>query len=61
MKLNVISGQTCGMVPHGSKKQSIISVARHQVIRNPCDTSEFTIMHLDFYADYLRQAEPRSE
>ena len=34
MKLNVISGQRFGMVPQGSKRQSIISVAGHQVIRN---------------------------
>ena len=33
MKLNVISGQRLGMVPQGSKKQSITSVAGHQVIR----------------------------
>ena len=35
MKLNVISGQRFGMVPQGSKIQSIISVAGHHVIRNP--------------------------
>ena len=34
MKLNVISGQRFGMVAQGSKIQSIISVAGHQVIRN---------------------------
>ena len=34
MKLNVISGQRFGMVPQGSKIQSIISVAGHQVVRN---------------------------
>ena len=34
MKLNVISGQRFGMVPQGSKIQSIISVAGHQVISN---------------------------
>ena len=34
MKLNVISGQRFGMVPQGSKIQSIISVTGHQVIRN---------------------------
>ena len=34
MKLNVISGKTFRMVPQGSKIQSIISVAEHQVIRN---------------------------
>ena len=34
MKLNVISGQTFGMVPQGSRIQSIISVSGHQVIRN---------------------------
>ena len=61
MKLNVISGQRFGMVPQGSKIQSIISVAGHQVIRNLSEPSEFTLMHLDTYADYLRQVEPRTE
>ena len=60
-KLNVISGQRFGMVPQGSKIQSIISVAGHQVIRNLSEPSEFTMMHLDTYADYLRQVEPRTE
>ena len=59
--LNVISGKTRGMVPRGSKIQSVISVAGHQVIKNLSDPSEFTLMHLDIYADYLRQAEPRTE
>ena len=61
MKLNVISGQRFGMVPQGSKLQSIISVAGHQVIRNLSEPSEFTLMLLDKYADYLMQAEPRTE
>ena len=61
MKLIVISGQRFGMVPQGSKIQSIISVAEHQVIRNLSEPSEFTLMHLDTYADYLRQVEPRTE
>ena len=61
MKLNVISGQMFGMVPQGSKIQSIISVAGHQVIRNLSEPSEFTLMHLDTYTDYLRQLEPRTE
>ena len=61
MKLNVISSQRFGMVPQGSKIQSIISVAGHQVIRNLSEPSEFTLMHLDTYADYLRQVEPRTE
>ena len=61
MKLNVIFGQTFGMVPQGSRIQSIISVAGHQVIRNISEPSEFTMMHLDTYADYLRQVEPRTE
>ena len=60
-KLNLISGQTIGMVPQGSRIQSIISVAGHQVIRNLSEPSEFTMMHLDKYADYLRQIEPRTE
>ena len=61
MKLNVISGQRFGMVPQGSKIQSIISVAGHQVIRNLSEPSEFTLMQLDTYADYLRQVDPRTE
>ena len=61
MKLNVISGQRFAMVPQGSKIQSIISVAGHQVIRNLIEPSEFLLMHLDTYADYLRQVEPRTE
>ena len=61
MKLNVISDQRFGMVPQRSKIQSIISVAGHQVIRNLSEPSEFTLMHLDTYADYLRQIEPRAE
>ena len=61
MKLNVIFSQRFGMVPQGSKIQSIISVAGHQVIRNLSEPSEFTLMHLDPYANYLRQVEPRTE
>ena len=57
----MISGQTFGMVPQGSRIQSIISVAGHQVIRNLNKPSEFTMMHLDTYADYLRQVQPRIE
>ena len=47
MKLNVISGQRFGILPQGSKIQSIISVAGHQVIRNLSEPSEFTLMNLD--------------
>ena len=49
------------MVPQGSKIQSIISVAEHQVIRNLSEPSEITLMHLDTYADCLTQVEPRTE
>ena len=61
MKLNAISGQTFGMVPQVNKIQSISSVAGHQVISNLNEPSEFAMMHLEIYADYLRQAEPRTE
>ena len=47
LKLNVIYGQTFSMVPQGSRIQSIISVAGHQVIRNLSEPSKFTLMHLD--------------
>ena len=61
VKINVISGQTFGMVPQGSRIQSKISVARDQVIRKLSEPSEFTLMHSDTYEDYLRQVEPRTE
>ena len=49
------------MVPQESKIQSIISVAGQQIIRYLSEPSEFTLMHLDTYADYLRQVEPHTE
>ena len=61
MKLNVISWQNFEVVPEGSRIQSINSVSGHQLIRNLSEPSEFTLMHLDTYADYLRQVEPRTE
>ena len=57
----MISGQTFGIVAQVSRILSIISVAGHQVIRNLSEPTEFTKMHLDTYADYLRQVEPRTE
>ena len=45
MKLNVISRQKFSMVQQGSRIQSIISVAGHQVIRNLSEPSELTMMH----------------
>ena len=54
MKLNMISGKTFGMVPQGSKIQSIISVAGHQVIRNLSEPSKFTLMHLDTYCIWIQ-------
>ena len=61
MKLSVIFRQAFVMVPQGSKIQSTTSEAGYQVIRNLSDSSGFTLMHLDLYADYLRQAEPHTE
>ena len=61
LKLSLISGQMFGMVPQGSRIQSIFLAARHQGIRNLSEPSEFTMMHLDTYADYLRQVDPRNE
>ena len=39
LSMNMISGQMFGMVPQGSKMQSIISVAGHQVIRKQIEPS----------------------
>ena len=34
---------------------SIFSVAGHQVVKNLSEPSEITLVHLDIYADYLRE------
>ena len=55
LKLDVISGKTFGM----TKELSIISVAGHQVVKNLSEPSEITLVHLDIYADYLREKDPK--
>ena len=59
LKLNVISGRTFGMTKEGKKIMSIISVAGHQVVKNLSEPSEITLVHLDIYADYLREKDPK--
>ena len=55
LKLNVISGKTFGMTREGTKIMSIIPVAGHQVVK----PSKITAVHLDIYANYLRQKDPK--
>ena len=59
LKLNVISGRTFGMTKEGTKIMFIISVAGHQVVKNLSEPSEITLVHLDIYADYLREKDPK--
>ena len=59
LKLNVISGKTFGTTKEGTKIMSIISVAGHQVVKNLSEPSEITLVHLDIYADYLREKDPK--
>ena len=59
LKLNVISGRNFGMTKEGTKIMSIISVAGHQVVKNLSEPSEITLVHLDIYADYLREKDPK--
>ena len=61
MSLKLQTSAQFGMVRQGSRKQPIISIAGHQMIRSLSEPPEFTMMHLDTYADYLRQVEPRTE
>ena len=58
LKLNVISGRTFGMTKKGTKIMSIISVAGHQMVKNLSEPSEITLVHLDIYADFLREKDP---
>ena len=46
------------MTKEGTKIISIISVAGHQVVKNLNEPSEITLVHLDIYADYLREKDP---
>ena len=59
LKLNVISGRIFGMTKEGTKIMSIISVAGHHVVKNLSEPSEVTLVHLDIYADYLREKDPK--
>ena len=59
LKLNVISGRTFGMTKEGTKITSIVSVAGHQVVKNLSEPSEITLVHLDIYAVYLREKDPK--
>ena len=61
LKLNVISGRTFGMTKEGTKIMSIISVAGHQEVKNSSEPSEITLVHLDIYADYLREKDPKQD
>ena len=59
LKLNVISVQSFGMTKEGTKIMSIILVAGHQVVKNLSEPSQITAVHLDIYAVYLRQKDPK--
>ena len=59
LKLNVISCKTFGMTKEWTKIMSIISVAGHQLFKNLSEPSEITLVHLDIYADYLREKDPK--
>ena len=59
LKINFISGKSFGMTKQGTKIMSIISVAGHQVVKNLSEPSEITLVHLDIYADYLREKDPK--
>ena len=59
LKLNVMSGRTFGMTKEGTKIMSVISVAGHQVVKNLSEPSEITLVHLDIYADYLKEKDPK--
>ena len=47
------------MTKEGTEILSIISVAGHQVVKNLSESPEITIVHLDIYADYLKEKDPK--
>ena len=61
LKLIAISGKcyTSGMAKEGTKIMPNISVAGHQVVKNLSEPSEITLVHLDIYADYMREKDPK--
>ena len=59
LNLNVILGKIFGMTKEGTKIMSLILVAGQQVVKNLSEPSEITLVHLDIYADYLREKDPK--
>ena len=59
LKLKVNSEKIFGLTREGLKIRSIKLVAGHQVVKNLSEPSEITAVHLDVYADYLRQKGPK--
>ena len=59
LKLNFISRKTFGMTKEGTKIMSIVSVAGNQVVKNLSEPSEITLVHLNIYADYLKEKDPK--
>ena len=60
-KLNVISGQTFGMLPQGSKRQSKNLSGGTSCYQEPKLTFRIQFHAFRFNADYLRQVEPRTD
>ena len=47
------------MKKEGTKIMTTISVAGHQVVKNLSELFEITLLHLENYADYLREKDPK--
>ena len=53
--LKMVTGKPFGVTKVGARIMSIIIVGGHEVTRNLSEPSDQTKMHIDVYADYLRQ------
>ena len=47
------------MTRKSSKIISVILVAGHQLVKNLRETSEITLVHLDIFADYWHEKDPK--
>ena len=58
--LKMVTGKPFGITKIGARIMSIITVGGHEVTRNPSETSDQTIMHIDVYADYVSTISPKT-
>ena len=58
--LKMVTGKPFGITKIGARTLSIITVGGHEGTRKLSEPSDQTIMHIEFYADYLSAMSPQT-